>query len=93
MNIILFQGLYMPTKFMPLNKLRELRLDHNKLHTLNQNIFEHAAFLEILDLSYNPFKIIDHHTLVAIDSLTRLKVRKYFNQHLYSNEIVFWDEC
>lgn len=64
----------MPSRFMPLKNLKELRLDHNKLHTLNQNIFEHTSFIEILDLSHNPLKVIDHHTLVAITYLAHLKV-------------------
>lgn len=68
------QGVYTPGSYMPLRNLRELRLDHNKIHTLNQNIFEHTTDIEILDLSFNPLKMIDHHTLVAITSLTKLKV-------------------
>lgn len=67
----------MPKEYMPLEMLRELRLDHNKLHTLNQNIFEHMTQIEILDLSHNPFKVIDHHTVVAIVELTNLKVRTF----------------
>lgn len=70
--------MYVPGRFLPLKNLLELRLDHNKLHTLNQNIFEHTAYIEILDLSHNPLRIIDHHTLVAITYLSQLKVRNSF---------------
>ncbi|KAL1501242.1 hypothetical protein ABEB36_006604 [Hypothenemus hampei] len=68
-----FKGLYLPEGYEPLRALRELRLDHNRLHTLNQDIFEHTTDLEILDLSYNPFKVLDPHTVNAIDSLPMLK--------------------
>ncbi|KAG5876561.1 hypothetical protein JTB14_004213 [Gonioctena quinquepunctata] len=68
-----FKGIYMEARLMPLQSLRELRLDHNKLHTLNQDLFEHATDIEILDLSHNPIEIIDHHTLLAIDSLANLR--------------------
>ncbi|XP_030764308.1 toll-like receptor 3 [Sitophilus oryzae] len=68
-----FKGLYMEERYMPLRSLKELRLDHNNLHTLNMNLFEHTTDLEILDLSYNPLKVIDKHTTIAIDSLPFLK--------------------
>lgn len=64
----------MEERYMPLRSLKELRLDHNNLHTLNMNLFEHTTDLEILDLSYNPLKVIDKHTTIAIDSLPFLKV-------------------
>lgn len=41
------------------------------------NIFEHTTDLEILDLSYNPLKVIDKHTTIAIDNLPMLKVSKH----------------
>ncbi|CAG9815183.1 unnamed protein product [Phaedon cochleariae] len=68
-----FKGVYMETRYEPLRSLKELRLDHNKLHTLNQDMFEHTTDIEILDLSHNPIEIIDDHTLLAIDSLAFLK--------------------
>ncbi|XP_066252048.1 leucine-rich repeat neuronal protein 1-like [Euwallacea similis] len=68
-----FKGQYLEGRFDPLKSLIELRLDHNKLHTLNKDIFEHIDDLEILDLSYNPLKVIDLHTTMAIDSLASLK--------------------
>lgn len=70
---------------MPLRSLKELRLDHNKLHTLNQDIFEHTTDIEILDLSNNPIVTIDQHTLAAIDSLANLKVIFLLYINLYSN--------
>ncbi|CAG9861117.1 unnamed protein product [Phyllotreta striolata] len=68
-----FKGLYLEERLLPLRSLRELRLDHNKLHTLHQDTFEHTTDIEILDLSYNDFDIIDHPTLFAICSLASLK--------------------
>ncbi|ENN73247.1 hypothetical protein HUJ04_000584 [Dendroctonus ponderosae] len=68
-----FRGKYMPERYEPLKSLVELRLDHNRLHSLNMDIFEHTTDLEILDLSYNPFKVLDPHTIMAIDSLPQLK--------------------
>ncbi|XP_060534097.1 leucine-rich repeat-containing protein 70-like [Cylas formicarius] len=68
-----FKGLYLEERLLPLRSLIELRLDHNKLHTLNMDLFEHTTDLEILDLSYNPLEVIDKHTLIAIDSLIFLK--------------------
>lgn len=68
-----FKGVYLETRLLPLRSLSELRLDHNKLHSLNQDIFEHTPEIEILDLSYNPLATIDQHTLLAIDSLANLK--------------------
>ncbi|XP_074041949.1 CD180 antigen isoform X2 [Leptinotarsa decemlineata] len=68
-----FKGVYMEGMLMPLRSLKEIRLDHNKLHTLNQDLFEHCTDIEILDLSHNPIETIDHHTLLAIDSLPNLR--------------------
>ncbi|KAJ8971417.1 hypothetical protein NQ317_018152 [Molorchus minor] len=68
-----FKGVYLEARLMPLRKLKELRLDHNKLHTLNQDIFEHTTDIEILDLSNNPIVTLDQHTVAAIDSLALLK--------------------
>ena len=51
-----------------------MRLDHNRLHSLHMDIFEHTTDLEILDLSYNPLVMLDKHTVIAIDSLPLLKV-------------------
>ncbi|KAJ8929458.1 hypothetical protein NQ314_017838 [Rhamnusium bicolor] len=67
------KGQYLELRYLPLRSLKELRLDHNKLHTLNQDLFMHTTDLEILDLSFNPIITIDHHTLAAIDSLAVLK--------------------
>lgn len=68
-----FKGKYLPERYDPLRSLIELRLDHNKLHTLDKDIFEHTSDLEVLDLSYNPLTVIDSHTEIAIDSLANLR--------------------
>ncbi|XP_066144582.1 leucine-rich repeat neuronal protein 1-like [Euwallacea fornicatus] len=73
LSVDAFKGLYLEGRFDPLRSLIELRLDHNKLHTLNKDIFEHIDDLEILDLSYNPLKVIDLPTTMAIDTLASLK--------------------
>lgn len=58
----------------PFKYLSELRLDRNKLTTLNPNIFNYSTCLEILDLSYNPIVNIDQQTAAAIKELKKLKV-------------------
>ncbi|KAF7286630.1 hypothetical protein GWI33_004663 [Rhynchophorus ferrugineus] len=67
------KGLYMEERLMPLKSLKVLKLDHNKIHSLHMDIFEHTTDLEILDISYNPFKIIDKQTTLALSSLAMLK--------------------
>lgn len=58
----------------PLRSLKILKLDNNKLHTLDQDLFEHIQErLEVLDLSYNPFKVLDQQTTIAIGSIIYLK--------------------
>lgn len=68
-----FKGLYLEARLLPLRSLKELRLDHNQLHTLNKDTFEHTTDIEILDLSHNDFQTIDRHTLLAISGLPYLK--------------------
>lgn len=58
--------------------LRELRLDHNKLNSLNSKIFDPKNMLEILDLSHNPLQSFEEDTMEAIISLVHLKVSKLY---------------
>lgn len=78
-NFFILQGVYAEHELLPLESLKELRLDHNRLYTLNQDLFEHTTHIEILDLSNNPFNAIDSHTVSAIDTLVLLKVSVTFN--------------
>ncbi|KAK4878390.1 hypothetical protein RN001_010896 [Aquatica leii] len=69
-----FKGLRMDGNNYPLRSLKVLKLDNNRLHTLNDDLFEHLEqVLEVLDLSYNPFKVLDLQTTIAIGSIIYLK--------------------
>ncbi|KAJ0182873.1 hypothetical protein K1T71_000849 [Dendrolimus kikuchii] len=69
-----FEGRFQPEEYKPLLAMRILSLAYNDLHSLNQDLFEHLAELEELDLSGNPLTTIDHVTIIAISSLPMLKV-------------------
>lgn len=69
-----FEGKYAADTYEPLKHLKILNLGNNNLHTLDQDLFEHFPNLEHLSLDANPFMVIDHMTVVAISSLTSLKV-------------------
>jgi hypothetical protein len=62
--------------------LKKLDLDHNWIHSLDADIFEHTSRVEYLDLSHNPLGLLDIHTTIAISSLVYLKVS--------NNAKVFW---
>lgn len=69
-----FKGKRMDGDDYPLQSLTTLKLSNNKIHTLDADLFEHIEQrLEVLDLSYNPLKVIDHQTIVAIGSIIYLK--------------------
>lgn len=68
------QGLRTDGRDYPLRALKIFRASHNKLHSLDQDLFEHLDNVEILDISYNPFEVIDTPTQIAINSLAFLKV-------------------
>lgn len=68
------KGKRMDGEDYPLRSLKTLKLDMNDLHTLDQDLFMHVEeVLEVLDLSYNPFKVFDLQTTVAIGSIIYLK--------------------
>lgn len=69
-----FQGKYAPETYEPLKNLKILNLGNNRLHSLNQDLFEHFPNLEGLSLDSNPFRVIDHVTTVALTSVPSLKV-------------------
>lgn len=75
----------MPEVYLPLRSLRILKLSHNDIHSLNQDIFEHIPEITELLLDGNPLKMIDHNTIVAISSLSTLKVnlRVQFTKELF----------
>lgn len=55
--------------------LKVLDLSSNILHTLHQDLFEFLSDLEELNLASNPFKMLDHATLVALSSIHKIQVR------------------
>lgn len=69
-----FEGKYAPKFYEPLNYLKILNLGNNRLHTLDQDLFEHFPNLEHLSLDSNPFKVIDHVSTIAISTIPTLKV-------------------
>ncbi|CAH1380376.1 unnamed protein product [Tenebrio molitor] len=68
-----FEGQYLEGDWRPLKSLKKLDLDHNWIHTLDADIFEHTSRVEYLDLSHNPLGLLDIHTTIAISSLVYLK--------------------
>lgn len=68
-----FRGFRIDSRDYPLRALKILRLSHNILHTLDQDLFEHMDGVEILDISHNPFGVIDQPTEIAISDLVYLK--------------------
>ncbi|XP_063923630.1 leucine-rich repeat neuronal protein 1-like [Zophobas morio] len=68
-----FDGQYLINEFRPLKSLKNLHLDHNRISSLNQDVFEHTPNVEILTISHNPLDKIDQQTLVAITGLVFLK--------------------
>lgn len=72
--LLIFQGLYLPEIYTPLRSLQVLKLSYNDIHSLNSDIFEHIPQLIELRLDGNPLKVIDHPTVIAISSLSALKV-------------------
>ncbi|XP_018320781.1 leucine-rich repeat neuronal protein 3-like [Agrilus planipennis] len=69
-----FRGIRIDGDDYPLESLKKLYLDHNKLHTLPQDVFEHLQNeIKVLDLSDNPFTVIDQQTTIAIGSLIFLE--------------------
>lgn len=69
-----FKGQYAADKYEPLLNMKSLDLAYNELHTLKDDLFEHLPNLESLILCKNTFQVIDTSTVVAIASLTSLKV-------------------
>lgn len=70
----IFEGSYNPDEYLPMEKLRVLRLGNNELHSLDPDLFEHLPNLEELSLKENAFKIIDQSTEVAIGNIVSLRV-------------------
>lgn len=58
----------------PLEALKILRLSRNKIHSLHKDLFDHTSRIEELVLSYNPLKVIDQTTELAIGTLMQLKM-------------------
>lgn len=69
----MFRGLRVDSRDYPLSSVRTFRISHNILHTLDQDLFEHLDGVEVLDISHNPFDVIDQQTEIAITSLVYLK--------------------
>lgn len=73
LNPHIFRGVYEPGYFYPMHSLRVLMLCNNKMHSLDQSLFEHTPNIETLSLSGNPLKVLDANTVIAIGSLPYLK--------------------
>ncbi|XP_058832061.1 leucine-rich repeat-containing protein 70-like [Topomyia yanbarensis] len=69
----IFEGSYNPDEYLPMEKLKVLRLGYNQLHSLDQDLFEHLPNLEELSLVNNVFKVIDQLSETAIASVKTLR--------------------
>lgn len=72
----IFRGPYTETQYEPI-ALQELNLSFNKIHSLPNNLFEHTPYIHRLEIKYNPLKVLDVSTTMAIGSLRMLDV-SYF---------------
>lgn len=70
----IFEGSFSPDEYLPMKRLRVLRLGNNQLHSLDPDLFEHLPSLEELSLKENTFKIIDQPTEIAIGNIMTLRV-------------------
>lgn len=66
--------MYDPEYYEPIKTLRILKLARNRIEYVNQDLFRHLPFLEYLDLSYNPIRMIDDTTKMALSGIPFLKV-------------------
>ncbi|KAM8715419.1 hypothetical protein ACLKA7_002468 [Drosophila subpalustris] len=69
-----FKGPYSAQDFEPLKNLKSLNLGYNRLHFLDNDLFEHTPYLEELILCSNIFQVIDHQTEAALSGCLSLKV-------------------
>lgn len=69
----MFRGVRIDSRDYPLSSLKVFRVSHNFLHTLDADLFEHIDGVEVLDLSHNPFRVLDTPTVSAITNLVYLK--------------------
>lgn len=77
-----FAGHYDATVYEPLKKMRVLKLSGNKLHTLDNDIFEHFPSLEELYLDENQFRVIDQTSAIAISGIVSLRVLSMVDMEL-----------
>ncbi|XP_062136128.1 LOW QUALITY PROTEIN: leucine-rich repeat transmembrane neuronal protein 3 [Drosophila sulfurigaster albostrigata] len=69
-----FKGPYSVQDFEPLKNLKSLNLGYNRLHLLDDDLFEHVPYLEELILCSNSFQVIDKQTETALSGCSSLKV-------------------
>lgn len=74
LTIETFRGKYDPSTLLPMKHLKILKLGNNNLHSLDPDVFDHFPNLEELYLDTNPFKILDLGSMMAINSVTELKL-------------------
>ncbi|XP_037084270.1 leucine-rich repeat neuronal protein 2-like isoform X1 [Pollicipes pollicipes] len=68
-----FRGQYSANSYQP-SSLEVLVLSYNGIHSIYEDAFSHLSKLRELDLSYNPLSVLDHHTVLAVTELARLRV-------------------
>lgn len=73
MTADVFRSRYSDNAYEPIS-LEQLDLSHNKIESLRAKVFEHTPNLTILNLEYNPFKVIDPTTIHAISSVMKLLI-------------------
>lgn len=69
----IFQGTYKDGVYSNI-ALETLNLGLNRIHSLDKNLFQYTPNLTRLYLNNNPIEILDHVTILALSSATKLEV-------------------
>lgn len=73
----IFQGPYKNGTYSNIS-LDTLNLGYNQIHSLDKYLFQYTPNLTRLYLNNNPIEILDHVTILALSSATKLEVNNSF---------------
>lgn len=74
----IFQGPYKDGVYRSI-ALETLNLGFNRIHSLDKYLFQYTPNLTRLYLNNNPIEILDHVTILALSSATKLEVTNLFD--------------